>query len=243
MSDKLQQYRKETEGFDAPKLLEWGLNTFGASRFALASSLGAEDQVLTDMLLAENNKARIFTLDTGRQFEETYEVMHESTNKYGFSYEVCFPEPDDVRALVSVKGPNLFYDSIENRKACCEVRKMKPLRKILATVDCWITGLRRQQSVTRTDFHAVEWDENFKIYKLNPIIEWTEGNVWEYIQENGVPYNKLHDVGFPSIGCQPCTRAVKHGQDIRAGRWWWETPEQKECGLHWKDGKLVRKNQ
>jgi len=242
MSEKLEQYRAETAGLDAAALLGWGLKTFGVDKIALASSLGSEDQVLTDMILVENSKARIFTLDTGRQFPENYEVIQECINKYGFSYEICFPEPSDIIELISVKGPNLFYNSIQDRKACCEVRKMKPLRKKLATVDCWVTGLRRQQSITRTDFHAVEWDENFKIYKINPLIEWKEENLWEYILENGVPYNKLHDIGFPSIGCQPCTRAVKHGEDIRAGRWWWETPEQKECGLHWKDGKIVKKN-
>lgn len=242
MSELLNQYLDEVKGKDAVQLLEWGIKTFGVKKLALASSLGAEDQILTEMILKVDPKARVFTLDTGRQFQESYDVMQETTEKYNLQYEVCFPEVEKVQKLVASKGPNLFYQSIEDRRACCEVRKMQPLRKVLSTVDCWITGLRSQQSVTRVDLALVEWDANFKIYKLNPLAAWGEEQLWEYIRGNEIPYNKLHDKGFPSIGCRPCTRAVKPGEDIRAGRWWWETPEQKECGLHWKDGKLVKKN-
>ncbi|PCJ60980.1 MAG: phosphoadenylyl-sulfate reductase [Planctomycetota bacterium] len=242
MSEKLQQYLDETKDLDALQLVEWGLSTFGKNKIALASSLGAEDQVLTQMILKVDSHARIFTLDTGRQFQENYDVMTASIEKYDFNYEVCFPEVEAVQNLMNRGGPNLFYNSIEDRKACCEVRKMAPLRKKLSTVDCWATGLRSQQSVTRTDTPSVEWDDNFGIFKINPLINWSENSVWDFIKENEIPYNKLHDKGFPSIGCQPCTRAVKEGEDVRGGRWWWETPEQKECGLHMKDGKLVRKS-
>jgi phosphoadenosine phosphosulfate reductase len=212
--------------------LRRSLEHFGAGRIALASSFGAEDQVLTDMLVRLNPAARIFTLDTGRQFQETYDTMQRSVERYGIAYEVCAPEADDIAQLISKDGPNLFYLSIENRKACCEVRKMKPLRKKLATVDAWICGLRREQSVTRTEVELVSWDAAFGIYKICPLFDWSEQQVWDYIKEHNVPYNPLHDQGFPSIGCAPCTRAVAPGEDIRSGRWWWESPEHKECGLH-----------
>lgn len=212
--------------------LQQSLKRFGAARIALASSFGAEDQVLTDMLLRANPVARIFTLDTGRMFQETYDTMQQSVEHYHNSYEVYAPEASDIAALIAKDGPNLFYSSVENRKACCAVRKLKPLRKVLATVDAWICGLRRDQSVTRTAVELVSWDAEFSIYKICPLYDWSEAQVWDYIKKNNVPYNALHDRGFPSIGCAPCTRAVHPGEDIRGGRWWWESPEHKECGLH-----------
>ena len=212
--------------------LRQSLEKFGAARVALASSFGAEDQVLTDMLLRANPAARIFTLDTGRMFQETYDTMQQTVEHYHNSYEVYAPEAADIAALIAKDGPNLFYASVENRKACCAVRKLKPLRKVLATVDAWICGLRRDQSVTRTAVELVSWDAEFGIYKICPLFDWSEAQVWDYIKKNDVPYNALHDRGFPSIGCAPCTRAVHAGEDIRGGRWWWESPEHKECGLH-----------
>ncbi|MFH1367672.1 MAG: phosphoadenylyl-sulfate reductase, partial [Elusimicrobiota bacterium] len=146
--------------------------------------------------------------------------------------ETLFPEKSAVEKMQNDYGPNLFYDGIEKRKMCCRIRKVEPLKKKLSTLKAWICGLRREQSVTRTAVEKIERDEVFKLYKINPLIDWTESMVWKYIKENNVPYNKLHDRGYPSIGCAPCTRAVKPGEDIRAGRWWWENPEHKECGLH-----------
>lgn len=213
-------------------VLQKTLDHFGVERVALASSFGAEDQVLTDMLARVNPAARIFTLDTGRQFQETYDAMQRSVERYGVRYEVLAPEAADIADLVSVRGPNLFYESIEARKSCCDVRKMRPLRKVLRTVDAWICGLRREQAVTRKQLELVSWDAEFGIYKVCPLFDWTEEQVWKYIRANELPYNKLHDEGFRSIGCAPCTRAVKPGEDVRAGRWWWEAPEHKECGLH-----------
>jgi phosphoadenosine phosphosulfate reductase len=216
----------------AEEAVQQSLEKFGPARIALASSFGAEDQVLTDMLVRINPAARIFTLDTGRVFQETYDTMQRSMERYHIGYEVCVPEAADVAALIAKDGPNLFYASVENRKACCNVRKMKPLRKVLGTVDAWICGLRRDQSVTRTEVELVSWDAEFGIYKICPLFDWSEEQVWDYIKKNNVPYNALHDQGFPSIGCAPCTRAVGPGEDIRSGRWWWESPEHKECGLH-----------
>lgn len=238
--EKLDLYQSQVTELDATGLIEWALEEFGVESLTLASSLGAEDQVLTQMFVEAHMDARIFTLDTGRQFQESYDVMQESQNKYDFSYEVCFPDAQAVQELVAIKGPNLFYHSIADRKACCNVRKMDPLRQKLSSAKCWITGLRAEQSVTRTEMQAVEWDANFGLYKINPLILWTEQDVWDYIKAEDIPYNKLHDKGFPSIGCAPCTRAIEEGEDIRAGRWWWELPEQKECGLHFVDGQMVR---
>jgi phosphoadenosine phosphosulfate reductase len=199
---------------------------------ALSSSLGLEDQVLTHMVCGIDKESKIFTLDTGRLFPETYDLIHRTNNKYGIRMQVYFPEASQVEEMVKEKGINLFYESIENRKLCCGIRKMAPLKRAFEGLQVWICGLRREQSVTRKDMQSIEWDESNALIKLNPLIEWTETQVWDYIKTHKIPYNPLHDKGFPSIGCQPCTRAVMDGEDIRAGRWWWENPETKECGLH-----------
>ena len=201
---------------------------------ALSSSLGGEDQVLTDMIFKIDKNSKVFTLDTGRLHSKTYKVMDETNLKYGVKLEVFFPKFEDVEKLYLTQGVNGHFESIDNRKNCCNIRKIEPLKRALKGVDIWITGLRASQSVTRTNLPIIEWDENFKVIKLNPLINWSEDDVWEYIKANKVPYNKLHDQGYPSIGCEPCTRAIKAGEDIRAGRWWWEDPEHKECGLHKK---------
>jgi phosphoadenosine phosphosulfate reductase len=209
------------------------LKQFG-SRIALSSSLGAEDQALTHIIARIDKNARIFTLDTGRVFPETYDLMARTQEKYGVKIEVFFPDAVAVEKMVNEKGINLFYKSIENRKLCCGVRKIEPLKRAFSGLDAWICGLRKDQSVTRFFTKMVEWDENNGLIKINPLLNWSEKQVWSFIRENEIPYNILHDKGFPSIGCQPCTRAIQPGEDIRAGRWWWENPEQKECGLHGK---------
>ena len=206
----------------------------------LASSLGAEDQVLSDLLLTHSPKSRIFVLDTGRLHQETYNVMQKTIEKYGNTYEVYYPKTNALETFVREKGINAFYENIDNRKACCHIRKVEPLQRALKTCKAWITGLRREQSSTRTDIPIAEWDESHQVIKINPLAHWTEKEVWSYIKDRNVPYNVLHDQGFPSIGCAPCTRAIEKGEDKRAGRWWWENPETKECGLHFVDGKMVR---
>lgn len=203
-------------------------------RIALASSYGAEDQVLTDIMVKIDPIAKIFSLDTGRLPEETYALMDQTNRKYGINVEVFCPDRTALEELYKSQGINGFRESIENRKACCQVRKLEPLRRALSGLEVWITGLRRSQSPTRETMQLVEWDAANGLIKLNPLIEWSEQMVWDYIHENKVPYNVLHDQGYPSIGCAPCTRAIREGEDLRAGRWWWENPEHKECGLHLK---------
>ncbi|MDD6254174.1 MAG: phosphoadenylyl-sulfate reductase [Candidatus Cryptobacteroides sp.] len=202
---------------------------------ALSSSLSYEDQALTDMMVRIRKDSRIFTLDTGRQFPETYELIDRTNMQYGISIEVFFPDFHKVQEMVREHGINLFYDSVELRHLCCSVRKIEPLKRALQGVDVWISGLRRSQSVTRAGMQMVEYDEADDVIKLNPLILWSEEQVKRYVKENAVPYSRLHDKGFPSIGCQPCTRAVAPGDDIRSGRWWWEDPDHRECGLHVRD--------
>ena len=215
----------------AEDVLRLALEKFG-HRAALSSSFGAEDMVLIDMLATIDPKARIFTLDTARLPQETYNVIDATRQKYGVTVEVFFPQPDAVQSMVAEHGMNLFYHSVENRKLCCGIRKTEPLRRALSGLDAWITGLRREQSITRTAVHKIEWDEGNKLVKVNPLADWSHEDVWAYIREHNVPYNALHDRGYPSIGCAPCTRAIQPGEHERAGRWWWEHPETKECGLH-----------
>ena len=201
---------------------------------ALSSSLSYEDQILTHMMVSIDKKARIFTLDTGRMFPETYELMDRTCMRYGIRIEVFFPDYKKVQEMVREHGINLFYESVDLRHKCCEIRKIEPLKRALDGVLVWVSGLRRQQSPTRKDMQMIEWDESDSVIKLNPLIDWSEEQIKEYIKEYSVPYNKLHDKGFPSIGCQPCTRAVVPGESIRSGRWWWEDPDHRECGLHVK---------
>lgn len=198
---------------------------------SFSSSLGQEDQVITDAICRNNIDIRIFTLDTGRLFSETYELIERTTARYKRNIDIYFPDPADVEPFVKEKGVNSFYESVENRKACCYIRKVKPLNRALAGVKVWITGLRSEQSENRKEMPVVEWDEARQLYKFNPLINWSFDEVLNYIEKNNVPYNPLHDKGFISIGCAPCTRAVEPGEDARAGRWWWEA-SQKECGLH-----------
>lgn len=227
------EWNNRFENEHSEQVLSFFLNEFGA-KIALSSSLGLEDQVLTHMVHTIQPETKVFTLDTGRLFPETYDLIDRTSRKFKLNIQVLFPDQEEVETMVANKGVNLFYDSIENRKLCCGIRKLKPLARALNGLDVWITGLRKDQSITRNDLKMVEWDEINKLIKLNPLINWTEKMVWDYIQKHNVPYNPLHKKGFASIGCQPCTRAILKGEDIRAGRWWWENPDTKECGLHQK---------
>lgn len=201
-------------------------------RVALASSLGLEDQVLTDVIARVRPSTRVFTLDTGRLFPETYRLIDRTARRYGITIELFFPDHQQVEEMVREEGINLFYDSVEKRKRCCRTRKLEPLRRAFAGMEAWICGLRREQSATRQEVRLVERDAVNGLYKLNPLANWSEEEVREYARRNEVPYNRMHDEGYPSIGCEPCTRAVSPGDDPRAGRWWWESPLHKECGLH-----------
>lgn len=231
MENTIDSCLKEVFSFSPVELMDFFLDR-NPGKVAFSSSLGAEDQVLTHMLTGIGKPFKLFTLDTGRLFQESYDLLEITRQRYQVPFEVCFPEASHVEKMVREKGINLFYDSVENRKLCCHIRKIEPLRRALAGMDIWITGLRRDQSVTREETARLEWDHDLKLIKANPLIDWTEEDVWRFIRENNVPYNTLHDKGFPSIGCLPCTRAILPGEEQRAGRWWWEHPELKECGLH-----------
>ena len=200
---------------------------------SLATSFQAQGMVLTDMLMKINEDARIFTIDTGRLNQETYDVMEEVKTKYKKNVEVLFPDFKEVEKMVSEKGINLFYKGVENRILCCRIRKTNPLNRYLKTLDGWITSIRREQTESRATAQKFEIDSiHDGILKVNPIVDWTNEMVWDYIRSNNVPYSKLYDKGYQSIGCEPCTRAVKEGEDPRSGRWWWESDSNKECGIH-----------
>jgi len=216
----------------AAELLEWAIQTYGP-RVGLASSFGLEDMVLIDMSAQRGGGLTVFTLDTGRLHEETYETMERVRSRYGISVVSYFPDRAKVEALVREKGFFSFRESVENRKECCAIRKVEPLGRALAGLDAWITGLRREQGVTRTQIAKVHPDADHPPrIKINPLADWSEKQVLDYVETHKVPVNPLHKRNYPSIGCAPCTRPIEPGEDIRAGRWWWENPEHKECGLH-----------
>ena len=233
MEKLLKQLKNDFQDKSCEEILDFLLSVY-KNEVALSSSFGAEDQVLTHMMLNIDKNANIFTLDTGRLPYETYSVMDSTNLKYNTKIDVFFPNNEDIEDLYKTQGINGFYESIENRKTCCNVRKIEPLKRALEPLKIWITGLRAEQSVTRHNTPIFEIDDNFKVIKVNPLIKWSEEEVWEYIKTHNIPYNKLHDKGYPSIGCAPCSRPVKEGEDIRSGRWWWENPKHKECGLHIK---------
>lgn len=234
MRDKVLELNREFKNSDTKEILEFFLKAY-KGKIAFSSSFGAEDQVLTEMILNIDRDAEIFTLDTARLPYETYDVMDKTNLKYKTKIKVYFPKSSDIENLYKNQGINGFYESIENRKECCYVRKIAPLKRALEGVEVWITGLRAQQSISRQEMELFEWDEANGVIKLNPLLLWSHEDVWTYIRSNNIPYNALHDKSYPSIGCAPCTRAVLDNEDIRSGRWWWESPEQKECGLHKKE--------
>lgn len=231
MKEQIEALNLKYANATAEELISGFLDEY-KNKIALSSSLSIEDQVLTHMICKINKNTKIFTLDTGRLFPETYDLIHRTNNKYGIKLSIYFPEAGQVEEMVNTKGINLFFESVENRKLCCKLRKIEPLKRAFVGLEVWICGLRSEQSVTRQNMQKIEWDEANGLIKLNPIIDWKEEEVRDFIKTHGVPYNPLQDKGFPSIGCQPCTRAIFPGEDIRAGRWWWENPDTKECGLH-----------
>jgi phosphoadenosine phosphosulfate reductase len=223
----------------ATRLLHHAARDFAPAAFS--TSLGAEDMVLLDLIAKDDIDIDVFSLDTGRLPPETYEVLAAAETHYHRRIKLFYPRHDLVEALVATQGINGFHTSIDSRKACCHARKVEPLQRALAGRKAWVTGLRAEQAATRTGLKPLAHDEAFDLVKVNPLIDWSEREVWAYIRANGVPYNKLHDRGYPSIGCAPCTRAIAAGEDVRAGRWWWEAPATKECGLHVVDGELKRR--
>ncbi len=229
--DKAEFLENELNGMSIPEKLNYLAGAF-KGKIVFTTSFGYEDQVITDLIFRNNVAIEVVTLDTGRLFEETYKVLRSTREKYGKPIKVYFPPSDKVEKLLNEKGPFSFYESLENRKECCFIRKVIPLRRALQGNDIWITGLRASQSENRSDLKELEWDEGNQIIKYNPLLSWSLEEVVEYVKKNNVPYNVLHDRGFVSIGCEPCTRAIKPGEDFRAGRWWWEQNSGKECGLH-----------
>ena len=225
----------ELEDLSAEETLRWALEQF-SPRIALACSFQAEGSVLIDMIhRIRGSNFRIFTLDTGRLNQETYDCMDAIRARYGVGVEVYFPDALKAQEMVREHGLNLFYNSVGLRKLCCGIRKVEPLKRALKDLRAWMTGMRREQAATRAGVKKVELDRDHgDIIKINPLVDWSYQEIWNYIRKNDVPYNQLHDRGYPSIGCAPCTRALRAGENLRAGRWWWENPETKECGLHFE---------
>ncbi|HKI88045.1 MAG TPA: phosphoadenylyl-sulfate reductase [Draconibacterium sp.] len=231
--DKAEFLNSELHQMSITEKLRYLTETYKGS-IVFTTSFGYEDQVITDFIFKNDFPVEVVTLDTGRMFEETYKVYRSTVEKYGKPITAFFPPADKVEKLLKEKGPFSFYESLENRKECCYIRKVIPLKRALKGNEIWITGLRAAQSENRSNLVEFEWDENNEIVKYNPILDWSLDEVRQYVKENNVPYNVLHDRGFVSVGCEPCTRAIKPGESFRAGRWWWEQNSGKECGLHEK---------
>ncbi|HEY8397814.1 MAG TPA: phosphoadenylyl-sulfate reductase [Flavihumibacter sp.] len=217
-------------GLTAAERLQWICTQFPEG-IVFSTSLGQEDQVITHLIARQGLPIKLFTLDTGRLFQETYDLLDRTSARYKIKIHAYYPSTDRVEALVTEKGPNSFYESVENRKECCFIRKVEPLNRALKGAKVWITGLRADQSENRAHLPFAEWDEAHQLIKVHPLLDWSYNQMLEFIRQENIPYNPLHDKGFLSIGCAPCTRAVEPGEDIRAGRWWWESSK-KECGLH-----------
>jgi len=237
--EEVKDWQSQVQDKNADEIISWSQRVFGQD-VVLASSIGPEDQILTHLIGTTHSDIKIFTLDTGRLFPETYDLIEATEKRYGIKIQVYLPDNEAVEAMVAEHGLNLFYTSVEKRKLCCGVRKLFPLTRALSGASAWICGLRRDQGITRGQVEVVEWDEANGMAKINPLWNWSDAEVWDFIRQNAIPYNPLHDKGFLSIGCSCCTRAVAPGEDIRSGRWWWENPEHKECGLHIQNGRPVR---
>lgn len=230
---KIEELNIFLTGKSAEEILKYFSDAYG-NELAFATSFSIEDQVITHMLVSLKSPAKIFTLDTGRLPAETYKLIEKTIDEYNKKIEIYFPDYKLVEEMVHQKGINLFYNSVEDRKYCCHVRKIEPLKRALQNTKAWIAGLRREQAITRNSINIAEYDENFSIIKINPLYNWTEEQVWDYINKNNIPYNQLYKQNYRSIGCSPCTRPVQEGGSVRDGRWWWENPDTKECGLHIK---------
>lgn len=231
MKEKLEEIAEKIKGLDPVDALKFFASEY-PGKIVFSTSFGWEDQVITHMIFANDIPIEVFTLETGRLFPETYYVWNRTLEIYKKPILAYFPQAEAVQEMVNKKGPSSFYESVENRKECCGIRKLEPLRRALNGNQLWITGIRSEQSVNRHDMTNLEWDEQNQLIKFHPIFFWSLDEVKEYIKMNNIVYNTLHDKGFPSIGCAPCTRAVREGEDFRAGRWWWEDQSKKECGLH-----------
>ena len=213
------------------KIIKWAADAH-KGKITLSSAFNPECQVLLDIIKQNSIDIPVFTLDTGRLFNETYNLISQTEKHYGIKIKTYFPDAADVEKMVSKSGINLFHKNIDLRKECCHIRKLLPLKRALEGMECWITGLRKEQSETREDMKIVELNKEKNLIKINPLINWSDDQVWDYIRQNNVPYNTLHNQGYPSVGCACCTRQVKQGDHPRSGRWWWEKPEHRECGLH-----------
>ncbi len=230
---KIENLKTKISGYTSLDILDI-LSSLNEEKLTFSTSLGYEDQIITHYISTKEINSTLFSLDTGRLFPETYSVLQSTLENYKKPIQIYFPDTKSVEALITEKGPLSFYESVENRKECCTIRKVEPLRRALKGYTIWITGIRKEQSRDREDIAQIEWDIGNEIIKVHPLLYWTFEEVKNYIKENKIPYNSLHDKGFISIGCQPCTRSVKEGEDFRAGRWWWEDATKKECGLHFK---------
>jgi len=231
MSAQTEYIKQQVAGLDPVEALALLANTF-PGKVIFSTSFGWEDQVITHMIFANKLPIKVFTLETGRLFPETYYVWNRTMEMYGQPIHAYYPNNELLEQMVNAKGPNSFYESVDNRKECCGIRKLEPLKRALTGNEVWITGIRAEQSINRQFMDNVEWDDQNNLIKFHPIYEWTLDDIKNYIKQHNIPYNTLHDRGFPSIGCAPCTRAVREGEDFRAGRWWWEDQSKKECGLH-----------
>ena len=231
--EELENLKKELAGLSIVDKL-WFLTKKYEGRIVFSTSFGWEDQVITDLIFANKIPIKVFTLETGRLFPETYYVWNRTLEIYQQTIHAYYPQAEALQAMVNIKGPNSFYESVDNRKECCHIRKIEPLKRALYGNQIWVTGIRAEQSANREDMHDLEYDASNQLIKFRPIFEWTLAEVKQYIKDHHIVYNTLHDKGFPSIGCAPCTRAVQPGEDFRAGRWWWEDQSKKECGLHVK---------
>ncbi len=229
--EALTEIKSDLAGLDIVSKLKYLAHKF-AGKIVFSTSFGWEDQVIAHLIFVNDISIKVFTLETGRLFSETYYVWNRMQEIYQKPIHAYFPQSDLLQEMVTAQGPNSFYESADNRKGCCYIRKIEPLKRALSGNEMWITGLRAEQSPNREGMHDLEWDEGNQLLKFHPIFDWTLAEVKAYIKEKNIVYNTLHDKGFPSIGCAPCTRAVQPGEDFRAGRWWWEDQSKKECGLH-----------